>query len=160
MVPQSGRTGIRPSSTGCDGFHALGGSRRGGGPRGRTSWYRRAGEQGNARGQYNLGVNHSNGRGVTRDDRAAVSWYRRAAEQGNALGQRSLGWMYENGRGVRPDRVEAVRWYRRAADQGDWWAQDQLDGHRIGANTESLVQGRRRGLGDGVEHPVVRGDLG
>ena len=75
-----------------------------------VSWYRRAAEQGDASGQFNLGVMYENGRGVAQDDGEAVSWYRRAAEQGDASGQFNLGVMYENGRGVAQDDGEAVSW--------------------------------------------------
>ena len=53
-------------------------------------WFRRAVEQGGARGQNNLGYMYSNGQGVRRDEEEAVRWYRRAAEQGDALGQTNL----------------------------------------------------------------------
>ena len=76
-------------------------------------------QQGNASGQYNLGVMYADGRGVARDDAEAVRWYRRAAEQGNASGQVNLGLRYSTGRGVARDDAEAVRWYRRAAEQGN-----------------------------------------
>ena len=45
------------------------------------------------------------GRGVSRDDEAAVTWIRQAADGGNAYAQNTLGWLYENGRGVRLDRL-------------------------------------------------------
>ena len=60
-----------------------------------VTWFRRAAEQGNARGQSNFGFMCDTGRGVAQDDGEAVTWFRRAAEQGNARGQFNLGLMYE-----------------------------------------------------------------
>jgi TPR repeat protein len=81
--------------------------------------WRLAAEQGNARAQYNLGVMHQKGEGVTQDYQEAVKWYRLAAEQGNASAQFTLGYMYDNGEGVAEDNMQAVKWYRKAAEQGD-----------------------------------------
>ena len=41
-------------------------------------------EQGNAPGQYSLGVMYYTGAGVRRDNDEAVNWFRKAAEQGLA----------------------------------------------------------------------------
>ena len=75
-------------------------------------------ESGNARAQFNLGVMHTRGLGVSRDDAEAVKWYHRAAEQGDAGAQYSLGVMYAEGKGVPRDLARAVEWYRLAAAQG------------------------------------------
>ncbi len=47
-------------------------------------WFRKAADQGNARGQYLLGVSYANGEGAAKDEGEAVKWYRKAAEQGHA----------------------------------------------------------------------------
>ena len=44
-----------------------------------VKWYRKAAEQGNAAGQYNLGLMYRKGRGVRKDYVAAYAWYRLAA---------------------------------------------------------------------------------
>jgi len=75
-------------------------------------------EQGNASAQYILGVRYESGRGVAKDEAAAVAWYRKAAAQGHGLGQYTLGVMYDNGRGVESDEAAAVAWYEKAAAQG------------------------------------------
>ncbi len=87
-----------------------------------VNWYRKAVEQGYARGQTNLGFMYRKGHGVPQDDAEAVNWYRKAAEQGNAYAQANLGVMYELGRGVTPDEVQAHLWYSLAADQGNEFA--------------------------------------
>ena len=46
-----------------------------------VEWYTKSAEQGDARGQCNLGVMYENGRGVTKDLKKAVEWYTKAAEQ-------------------------------------------------------------------------------
>jgi hypothetical protein len=74
-------------------------------------------EQGDPAAQFNIGLMYDNGRGVPKDDSAAVLWYRRAAEQGYAKAQFSLGSMYERGEGIAQDLSTAAKWFRRAADQ-------------------------------------------
>jgi uncharacterized protein len=81
-------------------------------------WYRKPAEQGNARGQFSLGVMYANGRGVPQDYTQAVRWYRSAAEQGNARGQFRLGAMYAEGDGAPQDYVEAYKWETLAAARG------------------------------------------
>ena len=75
-------------------------------------------EQGNSQAQNLLGVMHSQGRGVTKDEVEASRWYRKAAEQGLARAQNNLGTMYRDGRGVGRDDAVAVSWFRKAAEQG------------------------------------------
>ena len=50
-----------------------------------------AAEQGNAGTQFNLGVMHENGQGVTQNFKEALRWYTKAAEQGNVMAQSKLG---------------------------------------------------------------------
>ncbi len=81
--------------------------------------FRPLAEQGNADGQFNLGLMYDLGRGVTQSYAEAWKWYRLAAEQGNAEAQNNLGYMFDKGEGVPQDYAEALRWYRKAAEQGD-----------------------------------------
>ena len=76
-------------------------------------------EKGDARAQFNLGVRHAIGYGVTKDEAEAAKWYRKAAEQGNAKAQCNLGFMYVDGAGVPKDPVEAYKWWLLAGLQGD-----------------------------------------
>ena len=62
-----------------------------------VKWYRKAAEQGFAKGQYNLGLMYSHGFGVQQDDAQATKWFRKAARQGNTearseLRKRGLRW--------------------------------------------------------------------
>ena len=90
-------------------------------------WYRKAADQGNANGQFILGLMYANGEGVPEKNiEKAIKWYRLAADQGNADAQNNLGVMYDNGVGVGEDNEKAVEWYRLAADQGNKAAVENL----------------------------------
>ena len=81
-------------------------------------------ERGNTEAQCHLGVMYATGKGIDRNDRAAVYWYRKAALQGDADAQFRLGMMYANGRAIHD--TTAVNWYRKAAEQGHAEAQYTL----------------------------------
>ncbi len=99
-------------------------------------------EQGSVVAQLDLGNRYEVGRGVARDEVAAMAWYRRAArqpgggtavawfhrmvDQGSAEAQTTLGVLYAEGRGVARDEAAAVGWYQRAAVQGSVAAQVAL----------------------------------
>ena len=51
--------------------------------------------QGNAQGQYTLGVLYMNGQGVTQNYQEAIKWLRLAASQGELNAQVNLGVMYQ-----------------------------------------------------------------
>ena len=85
------------------------------------------------------------GRGVARDDAAAVLWYQLAAGQGDAAAQLNLGVLHGNGQGVAQDYAEAVKWYRLAAAQGNDVAQTNL--------------GSRYGNGQGVARDYARAHM-
>jgi TPR repeat protein/predicted acylesterase/phospholipase RssA/ankyrin repeat protein len=80
-------------------------------------WYRRASEQGNAEGQYRLGIMCEKGYGVKENYKEAVEWYTKAAEQGHAGSQYNLGRMYLKGRGVDKSDEQASKWFTKAAEQ-------------------------------------------
>ncbi len=89
-------------------------------------WYGLSAAQGNAAGQYGLGVMHARGLGVPEDAAAGAQWLRRAAQQGHAGAQRQLGLLHEGGSGVVQDSAAAAYWYLLAADRGEPWAQISL----------------------------------
>lgn len=90
---------------------------------------RAAAEGGDANAQYQLGLWYDIGRGVERDDPAAVRWYRRAARQGHRAAQNNLGHLLAKGEGAPEDDAEAVMWFHRAAEQGSSAAQFSLGFH-------------------------------
>lgn len=77
-----------------------------------------------------LGRLHLEGRGVLRDETAAVEWFRKSAELGRADSAHNLGVIYERSRGTLKDAKEARRWYGIAADKGYARAQSNL-GHML-----------------------------
>ena len=108
-----------------------------------AKWSRKAAEQGDADGQYDLAVAYRVGRGVPQDYVEALSWYRKAAEQGDSRAQVAVGEAYDTALGVRQDRAQALEWYRKAAEQGDTNAQEYLDGYRRIESTVKLRYKRR-----------------
>ena len=83
-------------------------------------------EQGNANAQYNIGLMHHKGQGVTQDPAEAIAWYQRAAEQGIAKAQNNLGLMYFERQGVARNYFHAHKWFHLAAVQGQADAQRNL----------------------------------
>lgn len=93
-----------------------------------VTWFRKAAEKGDARGQVRLGRAYLNGQGVAQDNVEGIKLLREAAEQGDAQGQSTLGIMYLSGRGVAKNDGEAVKLLREAAEQGDVQGQFALGG--------------------------------
>jgi len=83
-------------------------------------------EEGNAEGQFGVGLLYANGFGVPMDDAEALKWYQAAAEQGHGEAQCNLAVMHANGWGVPQSDEEAMKWYGMAADQGVTEAQNYL----------------------------------
>ncbi len=84
-----------------------------------VKWLRKSADQGNAGGQFWLGVAYYSGIGVAKDYAEAVRWYRKAADQGSAHAQYNLGLAFQSGAGVRKDDVEAYFWINIAASSLD-----------------------------------------
>jgi len=83
-------------------------------------------EKGDAAAELQLAGLYRAGRGVARDEAAAIHWYRAAAEKGLPEAQFELGKIYDTGVGGPRDPFEAVRWYRLSAQQGYGRAQYNL----------------------------------
>lgn len=83
-------------------------------------------EQGDANGQFGLGLLYANGWGVDLNDDEALKWYRLAAKQGHAEAAYNLGVMCANGWGVPQSDEESFKWYSLAADLGFTAAQISL----------------------------------
>jgi len=67
-------------------------------------WYRMAADQGDAAGQFALGVVYEMGMGVPQDYTEAAKWYRKSADQGNAEGQKHLDALLAQGQGRQAGR--------------------------------------------------------
>jgi len=91
-------------------------------------WYMKSAEQGNAIGQYNVGLTYSYSCfGVTHDYKKVIKWYTKSAKQGNADAQFGLGNIYDHGiGGIVQNKKEALKWYKRSAEQGNAMAQGNL----------------------------------
>ncbi|KAF9166848.1 hypothetical protein DFQ26_006698 [Actinomortierella ambigua] len=106
-----------------------------------VSWYKRAANQLNAKGQYKLSLMLYYGRGVDQNYESSARWCRWAAEAGNADSQVLYGVMHALGHGVAQDDSKAVEWCRRAANQG----------HAVG----QFNMGSAYDLGQGVDQDDV-----
>jgi uncharacterized protein len=73
---------------------------------------------GDERAQYNVGVMHEEGLGVSIDYTEAMGWLFQAAHQGNTEAKNHLGFFYLYGRGVSRDYVSAHMWFDLAASEG------------------------------------------
>lgn len=87
---------------------------------------KQAADRGNPVALYELGVRTADGRGVTRDPKAAVTLFEKAADKGLAPAQYRLGNSYERGVGVPRDIEQAKSWYKRAAMAGNVRAMHNL----------------------------------
>jgi TPR repeat protein len=83
-----------------------------------VAWFRKAAEQDLGWAQYYLGLAYAQGRGVSRDRRAAIEWMREAAGQGYTEALVYLGSAYLDGTGVKRDLAQAVYWLALAARDG------------------------------------------
>lgn len=91
-------------------------------------WYRAAAEQGDASGQWSLGLCYEYGTGVPKDEKEAVRLYRLAAEQNDYFAQERLGQAYAEGFGGLPkDKTQALKWLNLAVENGSTTAQDFID---------------------------------
>ncbi len=95
---------------------------------GESRWYcdgdaaycREKAEQGDAKGQFSLGLMYYwGGEGVIQDYKEGVKWYRKAAEQGHTLAQIILGHLYFQGNGVGKDYIMAHMYWNIASVSGD-----------------------------------------
>lgn len=76
-------------------------------------------QRGNAEANFNLGILHEDGLGVTQSILAAVAHYERAAVAGSSKAQYRLGLLYTVGMKIPKDEAKADRWLAAAAAQGD-----------------------------------------
>lgn len=83
--------------------------------------------QGEAQGQYYLGLLYEEGQGVPLDYQQAWQWYTKAAAQGDVDAAFALGRMYSQGVGVPRDLVAAYGWYSRAARGGHYLGKQERD---------------------------------
>lgn len=79
-------------------------------------WYRKAADQGNAAGEFGLGMEYASGEGLPKELEKALEWVRRSAEQGYQSAVETMAMAYRSGGlGVAVDLKEAERWASKAA---------------------------------------------
>jgi TPR repeat protein len=84
-------------------------------------WCKKAATQGDALGQWCVGLRYSQGNGVSRDLPEAESWLGKAADQGNPFAAYTIGLIKEE-----RDPKAAPAWFQKAAEQGLTQAQQKL----------------------------------
>ncbi|KAG0372975.1 hypothetical protein BGX24_012335, partial [Mortierella sp. AD032] len=89
-------------------------------------WYRKAADQDDPEGQYNVAKMYEHGLGVPLDYSLAMHWYLKAASMGFNTAQCAIGYIYAGGRGVAKDYSEAMKWYLKAAESGQGSAMAKL----------------------------------
>lgn len=105
-----------------------------------VAWYRKAAEQGDAAGQFGLGMAYLAGEGVPRDAGTALVWIRRAAEQDFQNAVEAMADAYRDGSlGLAPDAVEAARWAARATA-----IREADPRQRVAVSQEPAPTGKRR----------------
>ncbi len=79
-------------------------------------WYRKASEQGDAAGEYGLGMEYATGEGVAKDVAQALHWVRRAADKNFLLAVETLAAAYKTGGlGLPVDLKLSQEWFAKAA---------------------------------------------
>jgi TPR repeat protein len=76
-------------------------------------------EVGNPSAELLVGLEYLEGKGVPKNEAAAIDWLSRAAAKGQPVAQYDLGALYADGRGVRADAVQAFQWFGAAALRGN-----------------------------------------
>jgi hypothetical protein len=120
-------------------------------------------EQGDAQAQYNLGIMHLEGEGVTRSARKAAEWFHKAGKQNHAAAQYNLATLYANGQGVAKNPKLMLTWLRFAAEQGYALAQYDLgamydDGQGVPQDKQQAAQWYRKAAEQG--HADAQNNLG
>ena len=89
-------------------------------------FFSKSAEQGDAYGQYRLGVCYNDGSGVEEDNEKAFDLFMKSAKQGLAAGQYRVGRAYLYGFGVTRDFEQAVQWLAKSGEQGYVRSQNML----------------------------------
>ena len=125
----------------------------------RAQW-RQLAEQGDAEGEYRLGMSYCCGFGPGHTDTTAYKWLFRAALQGHEQAQFQLGRMFGNGIKERPFSTPqqadyAYLWYGLAAAQGS-----QLAAGYLTAMEEFMTPGQIARARDWEKNPAGVADCG
>ena len=92
-----------------------------------AEWFRRSAEQGDAKGEYALGIAYLNGLGVPKDEAVGFDWVYKSALKGNLAAQKNLWSLYgARGRGTLKNESEGLDWLLASARNGYPLAQTGL----------------------------------
>lgn len=86
----------------------------------------KAANEGNPRAQFKIGKNLLDGRGITKDVKAAHDWLQKSATQGFSDAQALLGTLLLHGTHCEKDEKAAFTWFTKAASQNHTLALNQL----------------------------------
>ena len=90
-------------------------------------WYGKAALQGDAEGEYHLGLCYEHGLGIPKNEALAVRWFLKAAEAGNPAAQYELGNFHRLAIGGPCNLTKAYFWYNIAAASGNTDAREFRD---------------------------------
>lgn len=111
-------------------------------------WFRKAGEQGHAKAQFELAQLYEGGLGYKygeKDFPEALKWFHLAAESGYPAAQYRLGDLYRWGAlGLTSDHTQALTWYSLAAVQGHEGASVARDDLGRSMTPQELAEARQR----------------
>jgi len=90
------------------------------------AFYKKAADEGSARGLYNVAFFYTIGRGVEKDIDTAIKFYLLAAKKGHTDAMFNLGKIYREGQGVKQDYNKAADFFYEAALRGENNSLNQL----------------------------------
>ncbi len=79
------------------------------------SYFKKAADQNDANGLYNLGMCHLRGLGTPHDDQSAFNCFRSAAEKGHPEAINNIGLFFREGRVVQQDYEMSTKWFEKSA---------------------------------------------
>ena len=82
--------------------------------------------EGNAEAQWEVGLMHENGEGVTQSYEEAAKWYEKAAAQNYPAACNNLALLYHSGKGVKTNLKAAEKYYLIAAKQNHLYSEYNL----------------------------------
>lgn len=84
-----------------------------------NKWFLRSANQGNPKGELNIGLSYLDGRGVPEDEHEGIKWIQRAANHGDGIAQGFIGANYLMGKyNFSKDYTKAFILLRASADKG------------------------------------------
>ena len=119
-------------------------------------WLRKSANNGNAVGQFRLGMNlvdlkstMNPGPKKEKLKKEAIKWFTASSEQGHAFAQMELGKIYMMGLlGVKRDRIKAIKWFKLASNRFN---------HVSGAR--NTIAASSKGFADGFINNMVENKL-